>query len=935
MKRIFCVHAVALAPSVRRLLLLYGIVLCAASLWAQRTGDVRFRQLDMSDGLPAYGVRSLAQDEDGFIWIGTDKGLCRYDGIRVQIISSADPAWDHPYVTALAITRDNVWVGTDNGVWRLDRRTERLAPLEGVNGKGYVVSKISVGQADSAVWISTHQRGIFSYQPRTRQLQHYAMHEAGGNMDYVYCDREGNVWALSSVCAQPLWRLSRATRQFVPLRLAASPSLPSGGSLCMLEAADGKIYIGSYHLGLLRLEANGQLTSLFAPQMDGAGDLLDALAEKRDGILLMATGSGLFAFDPRSGETERIPMSYNDEGSGTRFLHSLLVDEEGGIWCGTFYGGVTYLSPLNERFRNETSHTPHANGLRLQGNVVEAFSEDPDGRVWVGTDDGGLSLYDPVAREFLDFPMRGFFKEKNIHALLCEGDWLWVGTYTDGIYHLNTRTGQLRHYTTAEGLPDNSCYAICRDRQGRLWVATFASAALFSLTMQDGQQNGESIGRFRAVQRIGAPAANILQDHAGNMWFATQGNGLWRYAPDSRQWKAYQRGKGLATDMVNGLALDSKSCLWVSTDRGLVRYDERSRRFVPFSAQRKLPSDDVSQLVSDGETFWISTANGLAKLYASDSLHIFNKDDGLPGNQFLPAAGIITTDGQLFFGTTDGFCAFRPSSIRINKQPPRVFITGLSVLGRSLEVGDDLLPQAPSRTAEITLPHDAASFVIHFAALSYAAPQKNEYFYALEGYDSIWHEPIGTPCATYSDLAPGTYVFHARATNNDGVLSLNEARLRIVVRQPWWWTPAARVAYLAVLLLAALLFVALHRRKRLNRARKVAAVDKDLLTKLNELIGENLTNPQLSVNFLAEQLGMSRTALFSKLKLVTAVTPNEMIQQTRLNRAAQLLRDGNVSVTEVCQSIGMSSPSYFSKCFQRYFGCKPSEYAKAQVLPPL
>lgn len=888
----------------------------------------------MSDGLPAYGVRSLAQDEDGFIWIGTDKGLCRYDGIRVQTFSSADPAWDHPYVTALAITRDNVWVGTDNGVWRLDRRTERLVPLEGVSGKGYSISKISVGIPDSTVWISTHQRGIFSYQPRSRQLRRYAISEAGGNMDYVYCDREGNVWALSSVCSQPLWRLSRATHQFVPLRMAASPHLSSGGSLCMLGTGDGKIYIGSYHLGLLRLESNGQLTPLFAPRMDVAGDLLDALAETKEGTLLMATGSGLFAFDPRSEKVRRIPMSYNDEGSGTRFLHSLLVDEEGGVWCGTFYGGVTYLSPLNERFRNETSRTLHANGLRLQGNVVEAFSEAPDGRVWVGTDDGGLSLYDPVAREFLDFPLREFFKEKNIHALLCEGDWLWVGTYTDGVYQFHTQTGQLRHYTTADGLPDNSCYAICRDRQGRLWVATFASAALFTHTSQEAHRRGESIGRFRAVKRIGAPAANILQDHSGNLWFATQGNGLWRYAPNSQQWKAFQRGKGLDTDMINGLALDSKSRLWVSTERGLFRYDERSRRFVPFSAQRKLPSDDVSQLVSDGETFWISTANGLAKLYASDSLHIFNKDDGLPGNQFLPSAGLITTDGQLFFGTTDGFCAFRPSSIRINRQPPRVFITELSVLGRPLEVGSDLLPQTPSRTAEIVLPHDAASFVIHFAALSYAAPQKNDYFYALEGYDSIWHEPIGTPCATYSDLAPGTYVFHARATNNDGVLSLNEARLRIVVRQPWWWTPAARCAYLAVLFLVVLLLVVRHRRKRLRRERQVAAVDKDLQTRLNELIGENLTNPQLSVNYLAEQLGMSRTALFSKLKIVTSVTPNEMIQQTRLNRAAQLLREGNVSVAEVCQSVGMSSPSYFSKCFQRYFGCKPSEYAKAQAPSP-
>lgn len=911
------------------LFLLFLIARFFVPVQAQGTGDVRFRYLGMSNGLPAYGVRSLAQDEDGFIWIGTDKGLCRYDGVRIQTFSTEQAGWDHPYVTSMAVTHNNVWVGTDNGVWRLDRLTEQLSPLEGVNETGLTISNLSVSVPDSTLWISTREHGVFRYQPRTHHLQHYPMHETGGKTDYIYCDAEGNVWILVSTSAtQPLWRLNRANRQFVPVRLQ-DPSLLSGhGTLTMLMSREGKRYIGSYHMGVLQLESNGHLTPLILPQIDHTGDLLDAMAETQTGDILLATGGGLLSYQPHTGLLQRVAMSEQDEGSGTRFLHSLLVDTEGGIWCGTFYGGVTYISPLNQRFHNETSSSRHANGLKLEGNVVEAFCEDKHGNIWIGTDDGGLSLYNPNSHEFLDFPFRELLREKNIHALLCEDDWLWVGTYTDGIYHIHTPSGRMHHYTTANGLADNSCYSLYRDHQGRLWAATFASAMLFSQTLANARQNDGSIGTFSTQTRLGSPTSDIQQDAAGNIWFATQGNGLWRYNPSKHSWKNIRRGRGLASDMVNDLHLDNSGHLWVCTDKGLYQYDPRKQFFHNFNDRHNLPSNDVSQLISDGETFWISTTNGLVKLSSNDSLHIFNKDDGLPGNQFLPSAGIITTDGQLFFGTTDGFCSFRPSLIALNQQAPRVFITSLSVLGQTLQAGSDLMPLSPSHTTEITLPHDAASFIIHFAALSYAAPQKNSYYYALEGYDSIWREPIGTTSATYTNLSPGTYVFHVRATNNDGVLSLNEARLRITVSQPWWWTPLARVLYLLVLFFVCTMFLYLRHRRRMKRERQIAAVDKDLIPKLDDLIGKNLDNPLLSVNFLAEQLGMSRTALFGKLKLVTTVTPNEMIQQARLNRAAQLLRDGNLSVTEICQAVGMSSPSYFSKCFQQHFGCKPSEYGK-------
>lgn len=882
----------------------------------------------MGDGLPAYGARSLAQDEDGFIWIGTDKGLCRYDGVRITTFQAQHPLWDHPYVAALAITHRHVWVGTDCGAWQLDRMTERITPLKGVSGTQYPVKSMSVSSDDSTLWMATNGHGVYSYQPHTQQLHHYPLKEIKSNPDFVYCDPEGGVWVLASTAAQPLWRLNRANRQFAPVHLA-EPTLISGhGTLTMLVASDGRRYIGSYGQGLWRLEADGQLAHIVPVQHDGTGGLLDALAETSAGHVLMATGGGLLAYNPQTSAVQRIPMSSHEEGSGTRFLHSLLVDTEGGIWCGTYYGGVTYISPLSERFRCETSQTRHTSPLRLQGNMVEAFSEDARGYVWIGTDDGGLSLYHPAEREFVDFDARQALAGKNVHALLCEGDCLWVGTYTSGIYRLHLPTGALlRHYTTADGLPDNSCYAFCRDSKGQLWASTFGSIVRLDETPQGvvrPSKQGESNGPFRSVLYTGVPACELMDDGRGHLWVGTEGNGLYRHDLKTGRWHHYGQKPD---DMINDLALDNGRNLWVSTGKGLFRYEPKGDRFVPFAAARRLPSDDICQLICDDETFWISTSNGLAKLYGADSVHVFNKEDGLPVNQFLPSAGLLTSDGHLFFGTTDGFCFFRPSRIRLNRTCPYVFITGLSVLGKPVEVGSPMLPHTPLYTRQVVLSHEQSSFQVDFAALSFAAPQKNSYAYALEGYDTAWVSPA-TPSASYTSLPAGTYVFHVRATNNDGIWSANEATLRIVVRQPWWWSGTACAIYVLLLLAALSAYLYFHYRRRQCRARQMAAVDRDMLPRLTQLIEENLTNPLLSTSFLAEQMGMSRSAFFGKLKLITKVTPNEMIQQTRLERAARLLREGGHTVTEVCQAVGMTSPSYFSLCFQRQFGCKPSEYAK-------
>lgn len=862
-----------MASNVRRVALLTLLLgLCALTVSADN--DLfRFRHYTVANGLASNTVRDLSQDDEGYIWVGTDGGLNRFDGSTFVLFSVADRVFQ-PSVMALLPVEGGMFVGTDEGIFAFSSVDEQLRPIP--------------------LPVSGHN--IVSGLAR---------------------DRYGNIWAANT--DHETFIYDAAEGAFLPRELTAEAGLMFLGNRLSVARNDLPRDIQHIH-------------SVF---------------EYSSHQLLLGTDDGLYLYDVSSGSRKLFTDREGDaEALSSRFVYPIFRDREGGIWVGTYYGGVNYVSPCAGQFE---AFTPSRYANSVCGSVIGAICEDDDGMVWIGSDDGGFSRYNPADGTFLNFTSHNSrLPYDNVHALLCRDGQLWIGTYSGGICRLDVATRQFTLYPSLpeddSATPGHSCYALFSDSRGTLWAGTMEGVAVYDAEADT----------FRHVHPFGAMTIDIREDSRHRLWFATEGSGIFCYHPDEGTWQQFLMGNG----QVNSLCFGSHGELWAGVSGGLYRYDESAALFHPVAVPDALRGQNVMGVVEAADRLWITTTRGLFCFAPSDAtspLLTYTMHDGLCNLQFLPNAILKAHDGRIYVGTVSGLNAFYPFALRRNTAVPTVVLTQLDILGQPVAVGSDRLPLALSHTPRIDLTHRDNVFTVAAASLSYCVPENNHYAYRLVGFDRGWTYLATRNSFTFTNLAPGTYTLQVKATNNDGLWSTSEASLQIVVHPPFYLTLLAKIVYLiliVLLLLVAAKYIVYRSNRRhaaeidklnaeqeqkayatkveyVSRITDIAAhpTDNAFLADLNNLIEENYTNPALSVDFLAGKLCISRSSLFAKVKALTDITPNEMIQMVRLRHAAQLLASGEYRISEVGFQTGFNSPSYFSKCFSKQFGITPGEYA--------
>lgn len=864
----------------------------------------------MKDGLPSNTVRNVVQDQLGFMWFGTDNGLCRYDGVKVKPYHIGSDSTNQ-YVSALLASAEGLYVGIEGGVYLFHFDTSSFEKLPfNIHS---VVTSLAI-DADGGLWTSTTEEGVWCYLPDSRQVRHYALQQTKGFVSQVFIDNAGQVWTISNTPVATLNRLNRNSDAFEEVRLTYPNSY---NALRILQTRDGRLWLGCWEEGLLLLN-KGSLEQMLSPKDSKVGHHIHTLYERADGIICIGSDDGLICFNP---ETRQWSRPIEKKTQNDRFVYAIVSDNENGLWLGTFYGGVGYVSPLGQRFEGVTTNQG------LAGNVISRFCEDRQGNIWIASDDGGLMCYAPKDHRFVDYPHHEELATANVHALAMKDDELWIGTYTKGVFVLHLTNGTLRHYTRngqPNSLSDASSYAIMHDSQGHTWVATMSGVDVYNASL-DG---------FSQVGRLDALTIDIDEDSNHHLWLSTQGNGLWRYDPQKKAWRQFQHqaddDRSLPSNEVNCVLVDLSGRIWVGTSCGLCRYDADKEQFQKVTLATV--KGNVMSIIEEQGVLWLSTERGIVcydPSQTTDASLRFTRHDGLVGDLFQPNAGLKASDGCIYFGSVSGFNMFFSQNIKANKVMPPVFIN----------------------TQQTVYSYDEAKMLtLSFVALSYCSPEKNQYSYMLEGYDDDWHEVGNHHEAVYENLSAGTYTFRVKGTNNDGVWSDHETTLTFTVLPPFWWTWYAKVFYL--LLVATLVWLFVYLRKKQSKPRKVVSryavsltdddgdnspvddddagskADREFMERLTKVIEENMDNADLSVGFLADQMCISRSGLFTKVKALADTTPNEMIQVLRLKKAARMLREGGYLISEVGYKVGFSNPSYFSKCFQKQYGIRPADYSK-------
>lgn len=820
-------------PMIKNLLSLWLFLFLSVS--PLFSGTFSFRHLSVEDGLSSNMVRTLLHDKYGFIWVGTDMGLNRYDGTTIKLYRY-DTQIPNGFISALFEGEDVIWVGTDQGLFLYSYETDSFSAFQGKT-KDNVSITTSVNNItkdkDGNYWIATKDQGAFKYNPSVHLLEQYAFSVWSGLVSQIFVDSDNRVWAITSQLCHSIYRLNKVKNEFESFELHAGSKEVECKSLVMLEDSGNSLWLGSWDHGIYKIDCySGQVEHFLRPA-DGYKTLhIHSMLEYAPHKLLIGTDDGLGLYDLISGDYELFTdEETNPNAISNRFVYPIIKDTEGGIWIGTFYGGLNYISPFAGQFESY-SHSKYSNSV--SGNVIGRFCEDTEGNVWIASDDGGLSCFHPQTHHFDHYlPESGnksSISNHNVHALCLDDNHLWIGTYTGGINVLNTKTGTFRTYTFDTNNPNTpdgtSAYVIFKDVESNIWVTSMQGVNLYNRKEDN----------FIRVKNLGSLTIDIKQDTKGNLWFATQGKGLFKYDPLHKTWRNYLHDKdssSLINDQVNSILIDKEGKIWIGTMNGLCTYNEDLDHFE--QVELDIPSQNICAILEDEHILWLTTSNGLVRYEPGIGCKVFTKSDGLLSNQFVTNAAIKTSDGKIYVGTVKGFNSFTPSKIHSNKRAPAVVITGLEIFNKEVNISQPPLLVSPLVMNELVLSYKDDVFSIRYAALSYTTPEKIQYAYKLEGFDTGWNYVGNQNKATYTNIPPGNYVFTVKACNDDGVWNEVGRSLTIVIQPPFYQTPFFKFLYLLLIITLFLSLIYLfHKRTQKKHVAEIKSLQENKEKEVHE-----------------------------------------------------------------------------------------------------
>lgn len=782
--------------------LLLPIVLFAAST------DLCFRHFTVEDGLSSNSVRALMQDKYGFLWIGTDEGLNRYDGTAVKLYRLKNQGANEA-ISSIYGTLNKIWIGADEGIYIYDYETEDIIPFELTTTNQIKIKTNTnhiIEDKDKNLWFATIGQGIFKYNATTNHLEQYEFKNSNGLMASVLVDSENQIWAITNWGNSGIFKLNKTENKFEPFQLVYDSKKHESNALVMLEDSEHSLWLGTWECGLQKIDKYSGKTNTYLHPADGKGAThIHSMMEFAPHQLLIGSDDGLSLFNTITGEYQLFTEDETNPYSlSNRFVYPIVKDHEGGIWIGTYYGGINYISPNTGQFESFV-HSRFSNSVN--GNVIGRFCEDPSGHIWIASDDGGLNCFLPKDKKFTYYLPSGNkngLSYHNVHALCMDGNDLWIGTYTGGVNVLNLQTGVFKVYSSHQDIPSSldgtSSYAIFKDRKERIWVTSMSGINLYNRKEDN----------FIRIKDLDALTIDIDQDTKGNLWFSTQGKGLFKYHPEKQIWKNYihdnKNPNSLANNQVNCTLIDTNGRMWVGTMNGLCKYNAEEDTFETIPLE--IPSHNICSIIEDQQILWLTTTKGLVRYVPGEGCRVFTKSDGLQSEQFLPNAGFKASDGKIYIGSVNGFNAFYPYEVKTNVVLPPVVITELEIYNKEIQTGDELLPKPLNQIEKLELSYKDNVFSLLYASLSYCTPNKNKYAYKLEGFDKDWNYVGSQNKATYTNLPAGTYVFKVKATNNDGIWNEKGASLKIIIHPPFYWSTTSKLIYFV---LACVIFVFLIR----------------------------------------------------------------------------------------------------------------------------
>ncbi|TRX60639.1 response regulator [Fulvivirga sp. M361] len=851
--------------------------------------EIQFSRYTTLEGLSENYVNCIFQDSRGFIWIGTNDGLNRFDGYNFKTYrykpNDPDGISTNLINTLTEDQEGNLWIGTTNeGLCRLDTKRE-----------------------------------VFTYYRNTRESPDLLTKNAAR---ILITDKNNNIWMGNSLGLHFLKKSQSQSDTSTVLYI--KKMLYSRGVVDIRTIAeDGQnIWVGArsglFTLPVLSNNIPEKIVSIKQEEGATSNFVLDIVPVKNG--LIIAYGHGIYKFrfnspSRTSGTFKRISDIYSND---------LLLSSDNSLWCATNDGLYSLrLDTGNDKVINTIKYSSNEHSNSLSNNVITSLFQDRSGLIWIGTNGGGVNVLNTNKKKFRHYTSSkhpGSLSTNIIRSLYEDSHHnLYIGT-NEGIYNFlphsaknNYQTG-FRHYSIKAQTTDQRevyCFSETTNNTNEktIWIGSGFPQTIVSIPFDQLIQGEETLTHHNFVDHS---VFSLLMDKDNNLWVGTYLDGLYKISnPGRKQTIEHFRSDmehSIASDIVRSIYEDKTGNIWIGTDNGLSKLPTQEKRkskpkiitytyqpedlkslshsyilslyeskrgemwvgtmggglnkvikgvnadsdtFISYDTEDGLPNNVIKGILEDDMgNLWISSNKGISKFNPS-TLDIKNYDifDGLQDFEFMEAAACKRYDGEMLFGGINGINAFYPDQIIDDTSKVKIVLTDFQLSHRSVPVGKKIngrvvLDQLITATRHIVLNHDQNSFAITFAALHYVAPKKNQYAYKLEGFDKAWVKVNAlNRVAEYTNLSSGDYVFKVKATNNDGIWTDQPRVLYISITKPIFLTSWAIFLY-SILLLAFFWFLRKYSVIRNNKKNELlmARFEKEKLDELTKLKFNFFTN---------------------------------------------------------------------------------------------
>lgn len=770
--------------------------------------DHIFERISLKQGLSQCFIYNIIQDSHGFMWIGTQDGLNRYDGHNFKIYkhkSNAEDSLQNNIVTSIyEDSSKSIWIGSlQNTFSKYNKEKDNFLRYtvndignSEFNYKNFRNIKTMLEDKSGSILIGTLGCGLIKFNPKENsysKLFTEGVDKINSNeISSLIFDKSGLLWIGTLDNGLYLYDYSNNKISEENLIYINNCNLFSKTIKCLFEDSRERVWIGT-DKGLIVFDrTNKKITQILNIQKNNVKYSITGLCEDKNGDIWIGTrNSGLIKID-KDDKMNNYTNDYSNQYSlSDNSVFSLYCDNTNVLWIGTMGSGLNKVDCQNKKFYNILKYSEDGNHKFLKN--VQSIFVDKNRVVWSGTISDGLikiNLDSVDKNNYLSKTLGSDFKASTITDIKEDkNDNIWIGINNKGLFKHDKNKNILMKCSD-----DISLISICI-YDNYIWLGTLDRGLIvYDIITEKIVKDNLFEGDFSYSNMGGI--YTLFLDSKNNLWIGTIDKGLFKYDLNNNVLSNFVFDKKLSSSINDNFIIaineDKEGDIWIGTvSGGLNRYIEENNTFENFFSRDGINESIRGILFDEFDNLWLSSVNGLIKFNKHNKkINRYDFSDGIHSNELNESVCFKSSSGELFFGGVDGITYFHPSEIKDNAFIPNVVITDFEIFNVLVEGSEDnpFLKKNIVYADEINLTYKESVFSFKFASLVFNNPQKNQYAYKMEGFDKEWTYCMNRRRVTYTNLDPGEYVFRVKASNNDGVWNEEGTSVKINISPPYWKT---------------------------------------------------------------------------------------------------------------------------------------------------